>query len=904
MQNMAIKKNDIRSAGRCRAALALALCVGAAAFAETPDKWVSYVEATGSQWVDTGINGRWNTKIEAKVEWMEFSDSSFLAARSEVYPGNGRLYFCYCQNAEGNMFTAADTGEKVIWNGNWECRWETNRVYTYTAEFSATNGEGQATNTIKADGLSLWSKTSAGVNTGYNLYIFANNQKNNAVSQSKTRCYGMKIWQGPVDGGAMTLVRDFQPCMKGGKAGLYDACTGEIFYGLGGDLVCDENSEVPDEFIEYVESQGEAALADSQLPAYIDTGIIGRSGTKMSGEFAILASEDKGFLGSRRGNDRFYLLQSYNSKITCGYGLHKDNSNTLVLGKKYWVETELNAGSQSQKIGTDGVTNTVYSASDSTALNTDYSMCLFACKVDGNPVWFSKARCYGFKMWQDGALVRDFRPCLKNGVAGLYDDVSKRIFYSRGTPLIFDNRKAAPAKKEIVFVEYIESDGHNTLDTGVPARNNLRASGEMMWTGPKNDALETLRIWNHETYRYLENTAAAPVFFSQQRAYLAAVKATTEDRFFMVHAQNAQLDVGYGQSGEVHPESGGSRITPTIAKKYAFDITLNAGSQTLLWAEDGRELEQVWSTNATESVDTGTSLYLFSSSYWRHRSAARCYGLKIWQDGTLVRDFKPCLVDGKGMLYDEVTQSIFRPSPDIPASRTGKVVFSGEEKPARRVEYVGSDGTIFVDTDIVGKSGTAADMEMSFLETGDKGFLESRRSNTRYYLFHNGNSKGMFGYSNWYYVPASEGVGTQTASAGFAMTNGRKYRVESSLAVGAQTIKIDGALLLNESRSDNIDTGYNLYLFTCNYDGKPQYHGAARLYWLKLWQGNSDGSNMRLVRDFRPVRLSNGLVVLWDFQEKKPYLPQFVTAPYDYTTFPVVGPDGAAIVSGSTIFVR
>ena len=38
------------------------------AFAEQPDKWVRYVESTGSQWVDTGVIGRPNTKIEAKVE--------------------------------------------------------------------------------------------------------------------------------------------------------------------------------------------------------------------------------------------------------------------------------------------------------------------------------------------------------------------------------------------------------------------------------------------------------------------------------------------------------------------------------------------------------------------------------------------------------------------------------------------------------------------------------------------------------------------------------------------------------------------------------------------------------------------------------------------------------------------
>ena len=215
-----------------------------------------------------------------------------------------------------------------------------------------------------------------------------------------------------------------------------------------------------------------------------------------------------------------------------------------------------------------------------------------------------------------------------------------------------------------------------------------------------------------------------------------------------------------------------------------------------------------------------------------------------------------------------------------------------------------SDGSIFVDTGVVGKSGTAADMEMSFLETGDKGFLESRKGNSRYYLFHNGNSKAMYGYSNWYYVPSSLGAGTQTASAGFAVINGQKYHVESLMAAGAQTVRIDGTALLNATDSSNIDTGYNLYLFTCHMDGKPQYSGKGRLYWLKLYQGDSDGSNQTLVRDFKPVKLSNGVVVLWDFVEDKPYLPQSTTTPYDYTTFSAVGPDGTLIRDGLSISIR
>ena len=62
-----------------------AACVGTTLFAaptpeNTPDKFVRYVEATGSQYVDTGIVGRYNTKAECKVEWMEMADNNMTVA--------------------------------------------------------------------------------------------------------------------------------------------------------------------------------------------------------------------------------------------------------------------------------------------------------------------------------------------------------------------------------------------------------------------------------------------------------------------------------------------------------------------------------------------------------------------------------------------------------------------------------------------------------------------------------------------------------------------------------------------------------------------------------------------------------------------------------------------------------
>ena len=58
--------------------------IPALAFAETPDRFVRYVESTGSQYVDTGVTGRWNTRVEAELEWMVSSMSSLLRFRRFV----------------------------------------------------------------------------------------------------------------------------------------------------------------------------------------------------------------------------------------------------------------------------------------------------------------------------------------------------------------------------------------------------------------------------------------------------------------------------------------------------------------------------------------------------------------------------------------------------------------------------------------------------------------------------------------------------------------------------------------------------------------------------------------------------------------------------------------------------
>ena len=867
----------------------LAAAISGLALAETPDKFVRYVESTGSQYVDTGVTGRWNTKVEAQVEWLEFKDSSLIGSRtsSSSPNANSRLYLCYTykhgsESSLNVIYTATNGVLAEVYYNSAAARWETNRIYDYSATLSATNDVGQTTTTINVDGLEIFNKSAPALDTGRTLHLFACNVAGTASYFSKARIYRVKIWQGPKDGGDMTLQRDLIPCMKNGRPGLYDTMSGDILYsGASTDLVCDEDSEVPDEYVEYVESTG---------VNFIDTEIEARSGTEAEIEVATLHKRSlrKGLLGAITAENVYFdLFHSYEANMACSYGTRLTTGGSYANGEKYYFRSSLGAGAQTLvKKSSDAETETTsYEGTDATSIDTGLSLYLFGRNSNGNIADGGIYRLYSLKIRQDGALVRDFKPCLKDGEFALYDDVSKRIFHAK-RGLLNGPLQATPVKaKNLIFVDYIESDGTQTLDTGVRARYGTRAKGDFAWAA-------ALRTKTNEENTYLE----APIY-RNGRCYLGADDPTYwPNFFFMMYAENQKVWGGYGNglgNNSVTYAASTSVSMTTAGTKYSFDASFMDGEQKV-------ELDstQIWSLSNSAAYDTGRNIHIFSSGS-RYRSAARCYGLEIWQDGEQVRDFKPCIYEGKAALYDAVTKSVYFPSPYIPASKTGSIKLSGEEKPACYVDYVESDGTIFVDTGVEGRSGTKADAKLQFKEKADKGFLDSRKGDSRFYLIHNGANYNVF------YI----GYGKAQSFSPCAINT--DYTVQSELSVDRQEVTVDGVSKWTTGQdttyinpSDNINTGYNLYVFAMDQDGSPTYAGQARLYYLKLYQGNSDGSNMKLVRNLKPVRLTNGLVVLWDFVEKKAYLPQLVSAPGTYAQFPVVGPDGEAIRDGLMIVVR
>ncbi|MBQ7189210.1 MAG: hypothetical protein IJR99_07315 [Kiritimatiellae bacterium] len=911
--------------------------------AETPDRLVRYVEATGEQAVDVGVRGRYGTKMEAQIEWTALADMSILDAR-ESLSTESRVFFAH-SSGDGNISLGYGTYHWTSYKdgGNRYYYWETGRKYNVETDYSlATNivvtesvvtnlvedpetpgvtnevEETQTTETTNiickatyiVDGEDLkWGQHQSVfdlLDTRTNLYLFACNIGGTPYYKAKARCYAMKLWQDDENGNRQ-LVRDFKPCLKNGRAGLYDAVSETIFYSITETDLLVPNDE-PDCFLDSLVTYGDT---------YIDTGVIGRSGTRAEADFEWLAlGGDYGLLdvrGTYNGNDRILLIHSWKSGMGVGYGTFSENaSHKYEVGTRYLVESDLRAGSQTVVVNGE----TVWNGTVATSYDTGRNLYLFANNRGGSVENKSRVRLYSLKIWQTDpgtgteSLVRDFRPCAKNGEAALYDEVSQTIFYSQQN-LIEGEMAPDPAEKGFYFVEYIQANGINHLDTGVRARAGTRVAGEMQWT--------QLRT-NKEENDYLEYKIKR-----DERSYLAATSGdTAAKRFYPFHERDKNFWSGYGDQGiypnlyttnlveqeETDPETGvvttnlveqvtTSRFAMATDTRYAFDVSYAAGSQTV--DINGK---RIVGATAETSVDSDNSLYLFAcnrgtASPSRYHAYARCYGLKIWQDGVLVRDFKPCVKDGWAMLYDTETRALYSPVPPIPAAgNVGEYQPSGEEKPEFYLDWVDTDGTQYIDTGVIGRDGTAAEFEMEwkpFVSGDDWEFLGARTSgNRRFLMWHVAKNALSFGYNGFVYPDArnpAAGVNGGSANCVFAEAN-HKYHVYTSLDNGSQVITTNGVTIVNRTATDGVNAGCNLYIFADNKAGTAQYFCKARLYWMRIWQ---DGY---LVRDFRPVLLDNTLPALWDTRHNEIY--------YSNKPFSAIGPVGNRVVVhyGTMLFIR
>lgn len=165
------------------------------------------------------------------------------------------------------------------------------------------------------------------------------------------------------------------------------------------------------------------------------------------------------------------------------------------------------------------------------------------------------------------------------------------------------------------------------------------------------------------------------------------------------------------------------------------------------------------------------------------------------------------------------------------------------------VEYIESNGTQYIDTGVLAKSGTSSILNFEYTNlSSTSSMLDARLGNDRFYCCHAGKPS-----SDYYFY---YGYGSARQSSVIPVIN-KRYVIETDLSINSQSMKVNGTTILTGNSTVYYNLGVNLYLFAMNYS-TAQYLTSAKLYSCKIM---NEGY---VVRDFIPVLDWNYTACLYD----------------------------------------
>ena len=666
------KENNMNKSILFATAIAAAMGAAITARAETvtaePDAYLDYIEATGTQYIDTGVNAETGLKARIDMEWgavvTELSnggdDWSMLDARKDS--GDTRFYLCHlAKNTAANAFIFGygyNTWHRTSTSPLRETRYEVLTDFSDNATLHYYKNGAEMLDAGQRTG-----HAGQTVNLGLNLYLFACNYNGTASYHAHGKLYECKIFKKNTATDKFDLLRHYLPCIKDGRAGLYDKVNGTISYSFSSDnFIAGTELAKPAALVEWIEADGTTSSNVAQQ--YVDTGVWGKLGLRSSvdvtlfentGDHAILAARASG-----TGNYRLYMAYHYNGYFCYGDGKLREPKLAdpkPTSGTRYLIESDLSASSQSVKVNDMELFNDTFT--DTVQFATDSTLALFANNHKGayvkNP---SHSRLYSAKIWDGEELLRDFVPCIaSDGYAGLYDRVSERVFksatkaFDKATQLGVVTNVLAEAAAPKMRLEYVESDGASDfVNLGVAAKDGIEMDAVMEWrTVPDDDVFVGAR--------------------------LATSGPSINTRFFLYNAWPAH-SIGYVKDLPRISDGGeGTYFVPTGDTKYRISSRLDNGEQFLSimsWSDGGWTTLGRTDRTYAGPMDLGIPLYLFARNLNGKADSfahARVYSLKLsekQQDGSyaLVRDLVPVNdpLTGGAALWDKVSKTYFRNS--------------------------------------------------------------------------------------------------------------------------------------------------------------------------------------------------------------------------------------------------
>lgn len=428
---------------------------------------VTYIQSTGTQYIDTGLKPNQNTRIVVDMDVTASSVESSLFGARNSYQNNGFALHTGSSNA----------GYQIDYATN------TNKVTTITS--SGRHKIDFNGNILTVDDTVINTYSEAAFQCNYTALIFSVHSGDTLMHENyptTAKLYSCKIYDNN------TLVRDFVPCVNDSGVGcLYDKVNQVCYYknGTGDFIVGSTKRELPDGFtqVEYIESTG---------TQYIDTGFKPNQDTKVVIDALYTQDSNASFLfGSDAGSaTKSFGFGAANGNLRIAYNnVSTYFANGLSFANKIHVVVDKNVATINNQYSVSGTYAT---------FEPNYSIWLFGNNRQ-DTLYGGKngTRIYACKIYHNGSLVRDYVPAITTSgtqtIIGMYDFVSRYLYTNAGTGT-FQYGNAVNINEDIITsskwvksvnvykkqsdmvtpVTYIEGTGTQYIDTGFKPNQDTR----------------------------------------------------------------------------------------------------------------------------------------------------------------------------------------------------------------------------------------------------------------------------------------------------------------------------------------------------------------------------------------------------------------------------------------------
>ena len=588
------------------------------------------------------------------------------------------------------------------------------------------------------------------------------------------------------------------------------------------------------------------AMADTYLESdgtqAIDTGYCASGKTKVVVDFECANTNNTRYVFGSVGGSLPYSLGLYfqaGNNISLGMGdtanssVYKNFGSTAPLTKSRYTAT-LDCESGSATLSGAGKTVSIDLSSQLRTATNDLSLAVFARHVADDYDNRFIGKIYSMQIYDDGALVRDFIPYAYGATTGLYDRVNGVVHENvraGGNAFGFGTDDAFALGSSVRPV-YIDTGFTPDCNTKVEFDFALCSTN----SGPRPfGAIATSGLcWG--MYVTTGGEIAYTVRSKNNNGATTKVKADGRRRILV-------LD-GPGNSAVLKTPSGTVHFEGTLSQKPAAN-------------ESAAKSLAIFGGNAAGGFSNAADV--------------KVYGMKIWDGGTLVRDFSPRIVDGVAGLWDARNSKFYTPESAYRLTVGGEVECATEGgigAAATADAYLeASEAGPVLDTGYKFSAASRVVLDYAYVATNTAASASDRDT---YFALdaRSGSSAPSLGI---YKQDAVQKLRYWDGSANKFDNTSKPltyYRQQFTVDIPARTASLaqngSAVATLSPAFPDSFDAAASIVLFGRRTDNGTgvQDPQPLRVFGLKIYEKQEDGS-YALVRDFAPA-VQGGAAGLYD----------------------------------------